>query len=154
MVRAGFQTRAFEERFINLGLPYRVIGGPRFYERAEIRDAIAYLRMVHQPDDDLALERIINVPKRGLGEATLQLLRRSARDAGLSLSAAAQKLCGTDELRPHVRTTILRLLEDFERWRELAAALPPRQLAETVLEEFGLRPHVAGGSRARCARPP
>ena len=83
LVRAGFQTRAFEERFVNLGLPYRVVGGPRFYERAEIRDAIAYLRMVHQPDDDLALERIINVPKRGLGEATLQLLRRTARDGGV-----------------------------------------------------------------------
>jgi DNA helicase II / ATP-dependent DNA helicase PcrA len=137
LVRASFQTRAFEERFIHLGLPYRVIGGPRFYERAEIRDAIAYLRTVHQPDDDLALERIINLPKRGLGEATLQLLRRSARDAGVSLSVAARTLSGTDELRAHARTTILRLLEDFERWRELAAAVPPRQLAETVLEESG-----------------
>ena len=137
LVRAGFQTRAFEERFIHLGLPYRVIGGPRFYERAEIRDAIAYLRTVHQPDDDLALERIINLPKRGLGEATLQLLRRSARDAGVSLSVAARTLSGTDELRPQVRTTILRLLDDFERWRELAAGVPPRQLAETVLEESG-----------------
>ena len=93
--------------------------------------------MVHQPDDDLALERIINLPKRGLGEATLQLLRRAARGAGVSLSVAARTLSGTDELRPHVRTTILRLLEDFERWRELAAQVPPRQLAETVLEESG-----------------
>ncbi len=137
LVRASFQTRAFEERFIHLGLPYRVIGGPRFYERAEIRDAIAYLRMVHQPADDLALERMINLPKRGLGGATLQLLRRAARDAGVSLSAAARSLSGTDELRPHVRSTILRLLDDFERWRELAAQVPPRQLAETVLEESG-----------------
>jgi DNA helicase-2/ATP-dependent DNA helicase PcrA len=137
LVRAGFQTRAFEERFINLGLPYRVIGGPRFYERAEIRDAIAYLRMVHQPDDDLALERIINVPKRGLGEATLQLLRRAARDGGVSLGVAARSLCATDELRPKVRTTILGLMTDFERWRELAARVPPRALAETVLEESG-----------------
>jgi ATP-dependent DNA helicase UvrD/PcrA len=137
LVRAGFQTRAFEERFINLGLPYRVIGGPRFYERAEIRDAIAYLRMVHQPDDDLALERIINVPKRGLGEATLQLLRRAARAGGVSLGVAAQSLCATDELRPKVRTTILGLMTDFERWRELAARVPPREVAETVLEESG-----------------
>ena len=137
LVRAGFQTRAFEERFINLGLPYRVVGGPRFYERAEIRDAIAYLRMVHQPDDDLALERIINLPRRGLGEATLQLLRRTARDGGASLVVAARSLCGTDELRPKVRTTILGLLDDFERWRELAARVPPRELAETVLEESG-----------------
>src|SRR5918994_1866557 len=137
LVRAGFQTRAFEERFINLGLPYRVIGGPRFYERAEIRDAIAYLRVVHQPEDDLALERIINLPRRGLGEATLQLLRRTARDAGISLGAAARTLSGTDELRPRVRTTILGLLDDFERWRGLAARVAPRQVAETVLEEAG-----------------
>jgi DNA helicase II / ATP-dependent DNA helicase PcrA len=137
LVRAGFQTRAFEERFINLGLPYRVIGGPRFYERAEIRDAIAYLRVVHQPDDDLALERIINVPRRGLGEATLQLLRRTARDAGIGVAAAARALSGTDELRPRVRTTILQLLDDFERWRELATRVSPRELAETVLEESG-----------------
>jgi DNA helicase-2/ATP-dependent DNA helicase PcrA len=137
LVRAGFQTRAFEERFINLGLPYRVIGGPRFYERAEIRDAIAYLRVVHQPDDDLAFERIANQPKRGLGEATLQLLRRTARDGGQSLVAACRALCATDELRPKVRTTLLQLLQDFERWRELALRVPPRELAETVLEESG-----------------
>jgi DNA helicase-2/ATP-dependent DNA helicase PcrA len=137
LVRAGFQTRAFEERFINLGLPYRVIGGPRFYERAEIRDATAYLRVVHQPDDDLALERIINVPKRGLGDATVQLLRRMARDGGVSLCAAARALCGTDELRPRVRTAVLGLMDDFDRWRQLAARVTPRELAETVLEESG-----------------
>jgi DNA helicase II / ATP-dependent DNA helicase PcrA len=137
LVRAGFQTRAFEERFINLGLPYRVVGGPRFYERAEIRDAIAYLRVVAQPDDDLALERIINRPKRGLGEATLQLLRRTARDMGASLYVCARALCATDELRPSVRTAIARLLDDFERWRERSTRLAPRALAETVLEESG-----------------
>ena len=137
LVRAGFQTRAFEERFINLGLPYRVIGGPRFYERAEIRDAIAYLRVVHQPDDDLAFERIANLPKRGIGDATLQLFRRSARDAGSSVVAAARLLCTTDELRPKLRTTLAELLRDFERWRELSERVPPRELAETVLEEAG-----------------
>jgi DNA helicase-2/ATP-dependent DNA helicase PcrA len=137
LVRAGFQTRAFEERFINLGLPYRVIGGPRFYERAEIRDAIAYLRIVAQPDDDMALERIINRPKRGLGEATLQLLRRTARDSESSLSVSARALCATDELRPKVRTAITRLLDDVLRWRERSARVPPRVLAETVLEESG-----------------
>ena len=73
-MRAGFQTREFEERFITLALPYRVIGGPRFYERQEIRDALAYLRLVHQPDDDLAFERIVNTPRRGIGTATLQSL--------------------------------------------------------------------------------
>ncbi|MEM7021978.1 MAG: 3'-5' exonuclease, partial [Pseudomonadota bacterium] len=137
LVRTGFQTRAFEERFINLGLPYRMIGGPRFYERAEIRDAIAYLRVVAQPDDDMALERIINRPKRGLGEATMQLLRRHARGSASSLSVSARSLCGTDELRPKVRTTIGRLLDDFERWREQSDRLPPRTVAETVLEESG-----------------
>jgi ATP-dependent DNA helicase UvrD/PcrA len=137
LVRAGFQTRAFEERFINLGLPYRVVGGPRFYERAEIRDAVAYLRVVAQPDDDLALERIINRPKRGLGEATLQLLRRTARDMGSSLYVCARALCATDELRPTVRSAITRLLDDFERWRERSARVTPRALAETVLEESG-----------------
>jgi DNA helicase-2/ATP-dependent DNA helicase PcrA len=103
----------------------------------EIRDAIAYLRMVHQPDDDLALERIINVPKRGLGDATLQLLRRAARDSACSLCVAARSLCATDELRPKVRTTILQLLDDFARWRELGQHIKPRALAETVLEEAG-----------------
>jgi DNA helicase II / ATP-dependent DNA helicase PcrA len=137
LVRAGFQTRAFEERFINLGLPYRVIGGPRFYERAEIRDAIAYLRLIAEPSDDLALERIINVPKRGLGEATLQLLRRTARDGASSLGVAARTICATDELRPRARTALTGLLDDFERWRELAARTTPRVLAETVLEESG-----------------
>ena len=80
LVRASFQMREFEDRFVTLGLPYRVIGGPRFYERAEIRDALAYLRLVNQPADDLAFERIVNVPKRGLGDATVkQLARRGAR---------------------------------------------------------------------------
>jgi len=137
LVRAGFQTRAFEERFITLGLPYRVVGGPRFYERAEIKDAIAYLRVVHQPEDDLAFERIVNVPKRGLGEATVQLLQRTARGAGLGIRAAARMLVGTDELRPKVRTTLRQLLADFERWREQAETVAPRSLAETVLEESG-----------------
>ena len=89
LVRASFQMREFEERFITLGLPYRVIGGPRFYERAEIRDALAYLRCVAQPADDLAFERIFNVPKRGLGDATLQLLHDHARRERIPLMRAA-----------------------------------------------------------------
>jgi len=135
LVRAGFQTRSFEERFISLGLPYRVIGGPRFYERQEIRDAIAYLRVIAQPDDDLALERIINLPKRGLGDATVQLFRRAARDADTSLYGALGLLIGTDELKPKVRTTVTQLLDDFSRWRDLAKEATPRLLTETVLEE-------------------
>src|ERR1700686_814199 len=92
LVRAGFQTREFEERFIALALPYRVIGGPRFYERQEIRDALAYLRLIRQPDDDLAFERIVNVPRRGIGTAKLQLLHGAARAESLSLVEAARRL--------------------------------------------------------------
>ncbi len=137
LVRAGFQTRSFEERFISLGLPYRVIGGPRFYERQEIRDAIAYLRVVAQPDDDLALERIINLPKRGLGDATLQLFRKAARDMDASVYGALAMLIGTDELKPRARSTVTGLLDDFARWRDLAREAPPRLLTETILEESG-----------------
>ena len=79
LVRAGFQTREFEERFIKLGLPYRVLGGPRFYERQEIRDALAYLRLIHQPADDLAFERIVNKPRRGIGDTTLRQIHETAR---------------------------------------------------------------------------
>jgi DNA helicase II / ATP-dependent DNA helicase PcrA len=137
LVRAGYQTRAFEERFIATGLPYRVIGGPRFYERAEIRDAVAYLRVVAQPADDLAFERIINRPKRGLGEATLQLLHRGAGDARIPLTEAAHSLRATDELRPQARSQLGRLLDAFERWRRAAATTPPGELAAIVLEESG-----------------
>ena len=91
LVRAGFQTREFEERFITLGVPYRVIGGPRFYERQEIRDAIAYLRVSVQPDDDLAFERIVNTPRRGIGDATLQAIASPGpRRASCRCEAAAR----------------------------------------------------------------
>ncbi|MFQ5955107.1 MAG: ATP-dependent helicase [Kiloniellales bacterium] len=137
LVRAGFQTREFEERFLTIGLPYRVIGGARFYERQEIRDAIAYLRVIHQPDDDLAFERIINRPRRGIGQATMQVLHRLARADGLSLFAAALELVGTDELRPQVRRALAALIDDFADWRAAAAALPPAELVQRVLEESG-----------------
>src|SRR5450631_1470212 len=113
LVRASFQMREFEERFITLGLPYRVIGGPRFYERAEIRDALAYLRCVAQPDDDLAFERIFNVPKRGLGEATLRLLHDYGRRAKIPLMQAARTMVETEELKPKQRQTLRSLLSDF-----------------------------------------
>jgi len=100
LVRASFQMREFEDRFIQLGLPYRVIGGPRFYERAEIRDAMAYLRVVAQGDDDLAFERIVNVPKRGLGDATVQMLHDHARKKRMPLTEAARAVIETDELKP------------------------------------------------------
>ncbi len=137
LVRAGFQTREFEERLITLAVPYRVIGGPRFYERREIRDAIAYLRVVVQPDDDLGFERIVNLPKRGLGAATMQLVHRFARDAGVPLVRAASRLVETDEIRPHARHVLARLLNDFQRWRSLLDTLAHPKLAAQVLDESG-----------------
>ena len=137
LVRASFQMREFEERFLALGLPYRVIGGPRFYERAEIRDALAYLRVIAQGDDDLAFERIVNKPKRGLGDATIQALHNHARAANLPLFAAAAELAETDELAPKARAALSALTKIFERWRSQAAHLPHPELAEMVLEESG-----------------
>ena len=137
LVRAGFQTREFEERFITLGLPYRVIGGPRFYEREEIRDAIAYLRVIHQQDDDLALERIINKPTRGIGKVVLQSIHALARAQGIPLYIAAIKLVESDELRPAARRCLGAILGDFERWRGHAATMSHVELAEIVLDESG-----------------
>ncbi len=138
LVRASFQMREFEERLITLGVPYRVIGGPRFYERQEIRDALAYLRVVAQPADGLALERILNVPKRGLGDATLQTLHVFARAQDISLYESIRRLIETDELRPAARSTLRRLIEAFERWRAaLHAGDDPVELVETVLDESG-----------------
>ena len=119
LVRASFQMREFEERFITLGLPYKVIGGPRFYERLEIRDALAYLRCVAQPADDLAFERIVNTPKRGLGESTLQIVHEFARLRQIPLMQAARALVETEELRPKPRGTLRTLLNDFARWSAL-----------------------------------
>ena len=111
LVRASFQMREFEDRFVTLGLPYRVIGGPRFYERAEIRDALAYLRVVNSPADDLAFERIVNVPKRGLGDATVQLLHDHARKRRIPLTEAARAMVETDELKPKPRGALRGVLE-------------------------------------------
>jgi DNA helicase-2/ATP-dependent DNA helicase PcrA len=137
LVRASFQMREFEDRFVTLGLPYRVIGGPRFYERQEIRDALAYLRVIHSPADDLAFERIVNVPKRGLGDATVQLLHDHARRRRVPLTAAAQAVTETDELKPKPRAALRDLVAAFERWRAQNATLPHTQLAEIVLDESG-----------------
>ncbi len=135
LVRAGFQTREFEERFITLGLPYRVLGGPRFYERQEIRDALAYLRLIHQPADDLAFERIVNTPRRGIGSTTLQMLHARAREEKVPLTAAAERLASGDALKPAARHALARFLADLDRWRRLD--LPHPQLAQLVLDESG-----------------
>ncbi len=137
LVRASFQMREFEERFITLGLPYRVVGGPRFYERREIRDALAYLRLVHQPADDLAFERILNVPKRGLGDATLNELHACARRARIPLMQAARQLVETEEFKPKVRQTLRDLVMSFDRWAALLETMRHTEAAEIVLEESG-----------------
>ena len=137
LVRASFQMREFEDRFIQLGLPYRVIGGPRFYERAEIRDALAYLRVIAQPADDLAFERIVNVPKRGLGDATVQMLHDRARKKRIPLTEAAAALSATDEMKPKPRLALRDLMAGLERWRARKDAMPHTELAEVVLDESG-----------------
>ncbi|ABE40591.1 ATP-dependent DNA helicase, Rep family [Rhodopseudomonas palustris BisB5] len=137
LVRASFQMREFEDRFVTLGLPYRVIGGPRFYERAEIRDALAYLRVINSPADDLAFERIVNVPKRGLGDATVQMLHDHARKRKMPLFEAARLVIDTDEMKPKARSSLRGLIENFERWQVQRNALSHTELAEIVLDESG-----------------
>ena len=137
LVRASFQMREFEDRFVTLGLPYRVIGGPRFYERAEIRDALAYLRLINSPADDLAFERIVNVPKRGLGDATVQLLHDHARKRRVPMLQAARAMVATDEFKPKPRGALRGLIEALDRWRNQRDSLPHTELAEIVLDESG-----------------
>ena len=137
LVRAQFQTREFEDRFIAIGLPYKIVGGFRFYERAEIRDALAYLRIISQPSDDLAFERIYNTPKRGLGDKTLEKMHRHARARGVPLSLAAVEIADTDELPARARNTLISLMRDIARWRDLAKQTTPAELARTVLDESG-----------------
>ncbi len=137
LVRASFQMREFEDRFVTLGLPYRVIGGPRFYERAEIRDALAYLRVINSPADDLAFERIVNVPKRGLGDASVQLLHDIGRKRRIPLSEAARAVIDTDELKPKPRGALRDLMLSFDRWRAQREVIPHTELAEIVLDESG-----------------
>ncbi|MFL6689527.1 MAG: UvrD-helicase domain-containing protein [Alphaproteobacteria bacterium] len=137
LVRASFQMREFEDRFLSLGLPYKVIGGPRFYERAEIRDAMAYLRLIAQGDDDLAFERIVNRPKRGIGDASVQSLHAFARARHLPLLTAAREIAETDELPPKARKALTELAANFARWNALSKNIPHTELAEMVLDESG-----------------
>src|SRR5690606_29661222 len=137
LVRASFQMREFEDRFVTLGLNYRVIGGPRFYERQEIRDALAYFRVVAQGADDLAFERIVNVPKRGLGEAAIRQIHDVARLRRVPMLQAARDLVGTEELKPKPRAALRNVVESFERWQGLPDTTPHTELAEIILEESG-----------------
>ena len=148
LVRASFQMRELEDRFITLGLNYRVIGGPRFYERKEIRDAVAYLRLVAQPADDLAFERIINVPKRGLGDSTVNMLTATARHQRVPLLHATRMMIETEELKPKQRTTLRALIAQFDDWAWRAESLPPYQLVEQILEESGYMDMLAADRSA------
>jgi DNA helicase-2/ATP-dependent DNA helicase PcrA len=139
LVRASFLMRAFEDRFLTIGLPYRVIGGPRFYERAEIRDAMAYFRVVVSPDDDLAFERIVNTPKRGLGDKAIQKINRTARENGVSLLEGARLTVEAGGLPARARNALAEVVTNFDRW---GAALRSDEtghvdLAEIILDESG-----------------
>ncbi len=137
LVRASFQTREFEDRFMQIGLPFRIVGGFRFYERAEVRDAVAYLRLINQPADDLAFERIVNVPKRGLGDKAVETIHRVARAEGVPLTLAAARLVETDELTGQARKSLGRFVGDLARWRDMAQTLPHAELARQMLDESG-----------------
>ena len=147
LVRASHQMRAFEDRFLTIGLPYRVIGGPRFYERLEIRDAMAYFRVAVSPDDDLAFERIVNTPKRGIGDKAMQALQGIARRQGVPLLEATRIALAHGELSGKAKAEMARLVAQFDRWHMLAlpadAGDTPRpspghvELAETILDESG-----------------
>ncbi len=137
LVRAQFQTREFEDRFIYIGLPYRIVGGFRFYERAEIRDAMAYLRVIAQPADDLAFERIVNTPKRGLGDKSVSKIHQLARSEGIPLTAATGQIIQTTDLPAGGRKALAELHENFRRWREMLDTTPHAELARIVLEELG-----------------
>nr|WP_247713031.1 UvrD-helicase domain-containing protein [Qipengyuania intermedia] len=137
LVRAQYQTREFEDRFIQIGLNYRIVGGFRFYERAEIRDMLAYLRVISQPADDLAFERIYNQPKRGLGAKTLEMMQRHARRTQAPLAAASLDLAETDELPARARNTLVGLLSQFVHWREQSEKVTPSELLRMVVAESG-----------------
>jgi len=137
LVRASFQMREFEDRFVTLGLNYRVIGGPRFYERLEVRDAMAYFRLVCQPADDLAFERIVNTPKRGLGDTTIRNLHDYARARDIPMLAAAHDMIETDELKPKARKALFDVIQSFANWQERLETMPHTELAEQILEESG-----------------
>ena len=139
LVRAGFQTRAFEERFLTMGIPYRVVGGLRFYERQEIRDAVAYLRVIATPSDDLAFERIVNIPKRGIGQATMQQLHTTARAINGSLYGAVDQLLKTGALKGKLGGALDAFMHSCERWRAQLSSLSLAEVTELMLEESGYR---------------
>lgn len=137
LVRTAFQTREFEEKFISEAIPYQVIGGPKFYERAEIRDILAYFRVIVQPDDDLALERIINKPARGIGAKTVEKIQQTARNNKISMYAAVQKMLISGELSGKAKANLEDLVQKFAEWRRIVSLVDPADLAEDVINDSG-----------------
>ena len=139
LVRAIFQTREFEERFLKIGLPYRILGGVKFYERAEIKDCIAYLRLVYQSRDDLAFERIVNVPKRSIGDSSFKIISENAKKENLSLEKSAKKLISLNKITPRTKLGLLNFLNLLEKWRDdyLNKKVSHIKLLQTILDEAG-----------------
>lgn len=151
LVRAQFQTREFEDRFIAIGMPYRIVGGFRFYERAEIRDALAYLRLVQSAADDLAFERIVNVPKRGLGDKALQRIHQYARAEQLPLLNAASRIIETDELTPQARRQLANFVAQMRGWQAKANELSHPELTQLILDESGYTAMLQADRSAEAA---
>ena len=137
LVRAQYQTADFEERFIKIGLSYRILGGRRFWDRAHSRDLLAYLRLLAQPRDDLAFERIINVPKRGLGDKAQARIQQHARLREICLFDAASELAGTDELTPQASRSLSTFVENFVSWRAMLDSVEISEVFEAVMEDSG-----------------
>ena len=138
LVRAIFQTREFEERFLKVGIPYRIIGGIKFYERAEIKDCVAYLRCIYQPKDDLSFERIINVPKRSIGDTTIKSISEFAKQNSCSLETASKKLIELNKIKPKTKIGLISLLNLLDKWRyDLKTKINHNKLLQIVLDESG-----------------
>ena len=138
LVRAIFQTREFEERFLKVGIPYRIIGGIKFYERSEIKDCVAYLRCIHQPMDDLSFERIINVPKRSIGDTTIKIISEFAKKNKLSLEVASKKLIEMNKIKPKTKIGLNNLLNLLDKWRyDFKKKTNHNKLLQIVLDESG-----------------
>jgi len=137
LVRAIFQTREFEERFLKIGMGYRVIGGTKFYERAEIKDSVAFLRIINQKNDDLAFERIINVPKRSIGDSTVKQLHDWGRKNKKSLEDAAFELLQLNKIKPKTKLGLIKILNMFNKWRSDSKKKKHYELMEIVLDESG-----------------
>lgn len=151
LVRAQFQTREFEDRFIAIGMPYRIVGGFRFYERAEIRDALAYLRLIYSPSDDLAFERIVNTPKRGLGDKALARIHQLARAEQLPLARAAARIIESDELTPQARRALATFVGQLRSWRDKASSLPHPELTQLILDDSGYSAMLQADRSAEAA---